>query len=260
MSISCRPTDGSRRKSPGPSRLPEMPTLQQEIQVCFHYPVHFTTDLFAPENPLFAQVTEGGGTRGRRKVLFVIDEGVNRHHPELGELIVAYCRRHGIPLAGPPRRVPGGEHVKNEHDWVLTLHHAIEQAGLCRHSFLAAIGGGAVLDMAGLAAATAHRGVRLIRIPTTVLSQNDSGVGVKNGVNAYGKKNFLGTFAPHFAVLNDCRFLATLSDRDWRSGIAEAIKVALIKDMAFFEFLEEAATALASRDMAAMQRLIYRCA
>jgi 3-dehydroquinate synthetase len=117
-----------------------------------------------------------------------------------------------------------------------------------------------VLDMAGLAGATAHRGVRLIRIPTTVLSQNDSGVGVKNGVNAYGKKNFLGTFAPPYAVVNDSRFLTTLSDRDWRSGIAEAIKVALIKDAAFFEFLEDRAPALASRDMAAMQRLIYRCA
>ena len=134
------------------------------------------------------------------------------------------------------------------------------RAGLCRHSFLAAVGGGAVLDMAGLAAATAHRGVRLIRIPTTVLSQNDSGVGVKNGINAFGKKNFLGTFAPPFAVLNDSRFLTTLSDRDWRSGIAEAIKVALIKDERFFEWLEVHAAALASRDMAAMQRLIHRCA
>jgi 3-dehydroquinate synthase len=102
--------------------------------------------------------------------------------------------------------------------------------------------------------------VRLIRIPTTVLSQNDSGVGVKNGINAFGKKNFLGTFAPPYAVLNDSRFLTTLSDRDWRSGIAEAIKVALIKDAAFFEFLEDRATALVSRDMEAMQHLIYRCA
>jgi 3-dehydroquinate synthase len=236
-----------------------MHTLQLEIQVCFRYPVHFTTDLFTPENPLLARVTEGGGT-DRRKVLFVVDGGVDWHHVGLRSSIEAYCQEHRIPLAGPPMVVPGGERVKQEHDWVLMVHRAIEQAGLCRHSFLAAVGGGAVLDMAGLAAATAHRGVRLIRIPTTVLSQNDSGVGVKNGVNAFGKKNFLGTFTPPYAVLNDFGFLTTLSDRDWRSGIAEAIKVALIKDAAFFEFLEHAAAALVGRELEAMQRLIYRCA
>ena len=74
------------------------------------------------------------------------------------------------------------------------------------------MGGGAVIDMAGYAA-TAHRGIRLIWIPTTVLAQNDSGVGVKNGINALDKKNFLGTFAPPVAVLNDFDFLTTPSDR-----------------------------------------------
>jgi 3-dehydroquinate synthase len=123
-----------------------------------------------------------------------------------------------------------------------------------------AIGGGAVLDMVGYAAATAHRGVRLIRVPTTVLGQNDSGVGVKNGVNAFGTKNFLGTFAPPVAVLNDSRFLTTLSARDWRSGIAEAIKVALLKDAAFFDAIEEQAPRLVQCDMRAMEDLIYRCA
>ena len=63
--------------------------------------------------------------------------------------------------------------------------------------------------MAGLAAATAHRGVRHVRIPTTTLSQCDSGVGVKNGINAFGKKNFIGTFAPPFAVINDFQMLAS---------------------------------------------------
>lgn len=193
-------------------------------------------------------------------MLFVVDEGVNQHHTGLLSAIEAYCRTHRLSMTGPPLRVPGGERVKHEHDWVLTTLRAIERAGLCRHSFVVAVGGGAVLDMAGLAAATAHRGVRLIRVPTTVLSQNDSGVGVKNSVNAFGKKNFLGTFAPPYAVLNDSRFLTTLSDRDWRSGIAEAIKVALIKDAAFFRYLERRAAALARRDMEAMQRLIYRCA
>ena len=103
-------------------------------------------------------------------------------------------------------------------------------------------------------------GVRHIRIPTTVLSQNDSGVGVKNGVNYHGKKNFLGTFAPPAAVFNDAHFLSTLDERDWRSGMIEAVKVALIKDAAFFEWMEQHAEELAVGEPAALQYLIRRCA
>jgi 3-dehydroquinate synthase len=114
--------------------------------------------------------------------------------------------------------------------------------------------------MVGYASAVAHRGVKHIRIPTTVLSQNDSGVGVKNSINYFGKKNFLGTFAPPVAVFNDDQFLLTLTDRDYRSGIAEAIKVSLIKDAAFFEWLENNAAALVARDMPTMKYLIKRCA
>jgi 3-dehydroquinate synthase len=122
------------------------------------------------------------------------------------------------------------------------------------------VGGGAVLDVAGYAAAVAHRGVRLIRIPTTVLAQNDSGVGVKNGINAFGKKNFLGTFATPFAVINDSDFLSTLDLRDWRSGIAEAVKVALIKSDNFFESIEQSVDALNDRQQKSMEELIYQCA
>src|SRR5690606_14594398 len=106
----------------------------------------------------------------------------------------------------------------------------------------------------------AHRGIKIIRVPTTVLSQNDSAVGVKNGINYRGKKNFLGTFVPPFAVINDYNFLNTLSDRDWRAGISEAVKVALIKDREFFEWLEIHADELVARDKTAMQYLIRRCA
>jgi len=154
----------------------------------------------------------------------------------------------------------GGEQVKNDTSALDQTLEAIDAYGIDRHSFVAAIGGGAFLDMVGYASAIAHRGVKHIRIPTTVLSQNDSGVGVKNGINYFGKKNFLGTFAPPVAVFNDVNFLRTLSDRDWRSGISEAVKVALIKDLAFFEWLEQQASALAQRDETAMQEQIFRCA
>ena len=89
-------------------------------------------------------------------------------------------------------------------------------------------------------------------MPTTVLAQDDSAVGVKNGVNAFGKKNFVGTFAPPHAVLNGRNMLVTLSDRDWRAGISEAIKVALLKDPAFFAWIEAHATDLRERSLGAM--------
>jgi 3-dehydroquinate synthase len=114
--------------------------------------------------------------------------------------------------------------------------------------------------MVGYAAATTHRGIRLIRIPTTVLAQDDAALGVKNGINVLGRKNFIGTFAPPWAVINDSHFLTSLSDRDWISGVAEALKVALIKDADFFNFIERHADALRNRDMAAMEHVIHCCA
>jgi 3-dehydroquinate synthase len=93
-----------------------------------------------------------------------------------------------------------------------------------------------------------------------VLAQADSGVGVKNAINAFGNKNLLGTFAPPFAVINDSRFLTTLADRDWRGGLSEAIKAALIKDHTFFDVIEEQAPLLRARDMKTMEMVVRRSA
>ena len=93
-----------------------------------------------------------------------------------------------------------------------------------------------------------------------MLAQDDSAVGVKNGVNAFGKKNYLGTFAPPFAVINDFAFLRPCTDRDWRGGLTEAVKAALIRDAAFFDLLEAHAAALVHRDRAAMEQVIRRSA
>ncbi len=239
-----------------------MEPIYQSLQVTFRYPICFTTDLFAKDNRLFKDVICAEGMRSSKKILCIVDSGVARHHPSLPVSIESYCLHYGsfLGLVSPPLIVEGGERVKNDPAVVELVHHAIHEHGLDRHSYVVAVGGGAVLDMVGYAAATAHRGVRLVRVPTTVLSQNDSGVGVKNGVNAYGKKNFLGTFAPPHAVLNDFGFLGTLPDRDWRGGTSEAIKVALLKDPEFFEFIEKHAAKLVRRDAEAMRWLIYRCA
>jgi 3-dehydroquinate synthase len=143
---------------------------------------------------------------------------------------------------------------------VLEVLALIDRAHIDRHAYVIGVGGGALLDMVGFAAATAHRGCRHVRVPTTTLSQADSGVGVKNGINVFGKKNFAGTFAPPWAVLNDFNLLASLPPRDKRAGYVEAVKVALIRDRAFFEALEHDAAVLAHFDRTAMQRLIRRCA
>ena len=236
---------------------------QQSIQVTFSYPVVFTTDLFSAENPTLDEIL-GRKPEGHPPVrlLFVIDRGVVEAQPDLLNAIERHCLGHAgrLETAGPPLVIEGGEEAKNNPLVLEQVLAAIHAARLCRHSYVAAIGGGAVLDVVGYAAATAHRGLRLIRVPTTVLAQDDSAMGVKNGVNAFGQKNYLGSFSPPFAVINDFAFLRTLSERDWRSGISEAIKVALVRDPAFFDLLERDAAPLAARDADAMERLVRRSA
>ncbi|MBD2357003.1 3-dehydroquinate synthase [Tolypothrix sp. FACHB-123] len=236
--------------------------IQQSVHVTFNYDVHFTHGLFELDNPLLAEVIAGYGEITPKKVLAVVDAGLLQYHQDLVNKISNYAHFYEdiINLIEQPIIIPGGELVKNEPKFVEQIHKLIDAGGICRHSYVLAIGGGAFLDMVGYAAATAHRGIRLLRVPTTVLAQNDSGVGVKNGINAFAKKNFLGTFAPPYAVLNDLNFLTSLDDRDWRAGIAEAVKVALIKDADFFHFIRIYAEELASRDMKLMERVIYRCA
>lgn len=233
-----------------------MKYLQQSFSVKFEYKVYFTSGLFDPSNPLINDFLK---TDGRpRKILFVIDEGVGR---AVSDQINAYFTVYkAVNLIPEILFVPGGEQVKNDTQYFDQILEAVNTHKIDRHSYIAAVGGGSVLDLVGYAAAVSHRGIRHIRIPTTVLSQNDSGIGVKNGINYFGKKNFLGTFAPPVAVFNDELFLNTLSGRDWRSGISEAVKVALIKDPLFFEWIEANATLLAARDREAMNYLIIRCA
>ena len=239
-----------------------MDVIAQRFTVGFEYRVYFTREVFSRSNPLFAQAIEHTIPDRPARVLFIVDDGVSQAHPGLVGAIQDYCDSFAekISLAGPVLVVPGGEQSKNDSRAVPRILEAIHDAALCRHSYVAAVGGGAVLDLVGYAAATVHRGVRLIRVPTTVLAQDDSAVGVKNGINAYGQKNYLGTFAPPFAVVNDFGFLTTLSDRDWRGGVAEAVKAALIKDRAFFEYIEQHADQLRQRDMPVMEAVIRRSA
>lgn len=236
--------------------------FQQEFSVPFSYRVYFTEDLFHLSNATLKEIVTIKNSGNPVKVIFVLDEGVVKKNLDLPEKIKSYCDYFPdffSPISDP-MILPGGEGCKNSRKYIDTVVDEINTNRICRHSYVIAIGGGAMIDAVGYASAIAHRGVRLVRIPTTVLSQNDSGVGVKNGINYFNKKNFMGTFSPPFAVVNDYNFLETLDDRDWRSGIAEAIKVALIKDEEFFIFLEEASEKITKRDKRSMQHLIRRCA
>ncbi len=239
-----------------------MPSIERSVQVTFRHRVFFTERVFDVSNTLLRDILVDGDTScDSHKALFVMDEGLLSAMPRLLEMIECYLGAFPeLNLVCPPLVFEGGERTKNSYFQVSEIHSQIERHHIDRHSCLVVVGGGALLDMAGLAAATAHRGVRLIRIPTTTLSQDDSGVGVKNGINAFGKKNFIGTFAVPFAVINDFEFIRCLPARDKTAGYVEAVKVAAIRDEAFFEQIENDAAALIAFEPGAMKRLIHRCA
>jgi 3-dehydroquinate synthase len=238
-----------------------MDYLEQSFNIRYHYKIFFTEGLFNSDNLLLADFFNGESSTAQKKVLFVLDAGLVDANPALETAITAYFQVHrAVELVSEILIVPGGEAAKNNPAVLESIIEAVDVHGIDRHSYIAAVGGGAVLDLVGYAAAIAHRGIRHLRMPTTVLAQNDSGVGVKNGINYKGKKNFLGSFSPPVAVFNDKQFLLTLNNRDFRSGISEAIKVALIKDPAFFAWIEAHASKLLNRDMESMEYLIKHCA
>jgi 3-dehydroquinate synthase len=234
----------------------------QRFAIAYEYPVYFTERVFAPDNPALADAIARLEPERRHRCLVFVDDGLIEARPELPQQIVDYARHHGarMELVAPPLAMPGGERIKTELYFVEQMQQRLHEHGVDRHSFVLAIGGGALLDAVGLVAGVTHRGVRLIRIPTTVLAQDDSGVGVKNGVNLFGVKNFVGTFAPPFAVLNDLDLLLPLGPRDKIGGMAEAVKVALIRDGAFFTWLEHHADDLITFERPALAEMIRRCA
>ena len=239
-----------------------MDSIERIIQVSWRHRVFFADDIFNVSSQVLHDVLASEPEAAPRRALVILDEALAHARPELSQAIQDYFAAHSQAaiLVAPPQRCCGGEAAKASWSLVNDLLTAIDRYHIDRHSYLIAVGGGALLDLAGLAAATAHRGVRHIRVPTTTLSQCDSGVGVKNGINAFGKKNFIGTFAPPFAVINDFQLLRTLPPADLRAGFVEAVKVACIRSGDFFAELERDATALARFDSEPMRRLIRRCA
>ncbi len=239
-------------------------TIQQSFSVTYEYAVEFTENIFNPANHLLKNHIAAPQKLHDKKIkaLICIDEGVIQAHPKLTSDIQSYFNYHqeSIELIADFVRIRGGEQAKNDFALVKKIYEYIESDKICRHSIIIAIGGGSVIDMVGYCAATAHRGVRLVRIPTTLLSQTDASVGVKNSINYLNKKNFIGTFAIPFLVINDYTFLTTLSDKILLEGISEAIKVALIKDASFFRYLQTHTLLTVQRNKATIQNIIYTCA
>ena len=239
-----------------------MKTIRQTFSVPFRYSVSFTHGVFEAQNPVLAALLAKERSGPRARALVVVDRGLAEAVPALTQKIERYFRAHGsaLELVRKPLLVPGGENVKNGWNSVREIMTTAGETRLDRHSYVVAVGGGSVLDMAGFAAALVHRGLRFVRIPTTVLAQNDAGVGVKNGMNDGGAKNFAGTFTPPYAVIDDFDFLKTLPQREWIGGIAEAFKVAIIKDTPFFRYLCAHAADLRDRDQAAMEKVVHKTA
>lgn len=230
--------------------------------VALDFPVHFTNDALHLTNRLLCDAIARREPGRRHRLCCIIDAGVASAWPSLPARVAAYVDAHHtrLQLVAPPMVIPGGEACKNDPALLQEILGTLQRCRIDRHAFVLAFGGGAVLDLVGFAAAITHRGVRLVRMPTTVLGQNDAGIGVKNAVNAFGCKNFLGTFAPPWAVINDLDFIETLEARDKIAGIAEAVKVALIRDRPFFLWLESNAAGLARFDRPTMAEMIRRCA
>ncbi len=221
-----------------------------------------TRNVFAPENDTLAEVLVPREPGERVRALVFWDPGLATPFPEFGKQITAWFAAHeaDLDLATAPIALPGGEAIKNDFSQLKAVWRAIEAAGLCRHSYILAVGGGALLDLVGFAASTAHRGIPLVRLPTTSLSQGDGGVGVKNGVNFFGKKNWLGTFDVPHAIINDLALLHGLPPRERRVGLIEAVKVALIRDAKFFEFIAERVDALARFEPEPFEEIICESA
>jgi 3-dehydroquinate synthase len=238
-----------------------MHDLTASFPVPVRFQVRFTRHAWASDNEVLAECMPGDGDRAAR-ALVVLDAGLVSADPGIVDRIPAWfrLRDQGPHLAAQPLILPGGEAAKADWSVVDRVMDLAAELHLCRHSYIVAMGGGALLDAVGLAAALVHRGLRLVRMPSTTLGQCDAGLGVKNAINAYQQKNFLGTFQPPWAVIDDLALLDLQDDRSWRAGIAEAVKVGVIKDAGFVRRIAALAPAIAARDPQAMAEIVHRCA
>lgn len=239
---------------------PEFLFDSNKYDVSFQVPqvqrLRFTNDLFVKDLDVLTALIEPSGSAPAKVQVWVDDALQASQGARLESLLKSLNEELHIDVVGGIQYLNGGEGVKRDPHIIESILSTFNKADLDRRSYVLVIGGGAVLDAVGFAAATAHRGIRLIRIPTTTLAQGDSGVGVKNAINYFGKKNWLGTFATPWAVINDRKVLETLPDRDFRCGFSEAVKVSLLKSAEQFETLVANASEIRKRCPEATQQAL----
>jgi len=230
-----------------------MADLDLDIPIIFKHCIRFSKNVFNSENDTLKKLFPPAPSA---KAIIFIENEIIVHFPQIEREIKDWFSDQSQLTLTNIVRAEGGEYCKRSETVCREVMDAIEKDKVDRHSYVWVIGGGAFLDVVGFAAATAHRGIRLVRFPTTTLSQDDSGVGVKNGINLYKKKNFLGTFAVPYAVVNDFRFLYSQPEQVCREGLVEAIKVALVKDANFFFWMESNIEALAQLEPSILETTV----
>ncbi len=236
--------------------------IREQFVQTYRHQLLSTSAFWLADNPTLV-VALGTSAKPETKLLYVLEADLAQYgydHLPASLIQKATLETASYTLAIEPIWLQGTETCKDNWDGVMAVCQAINDAGIDRHSVVVAVGGGAFLDMVGFGCAIAHRGVQLLRVPTTILAQADSGVGVKSAINAFGKKNFLGAFAVPLAVINDAAFLASLSPDLIRAGLAEAVKVALVKDAAFFAQLELDAVDAIEGNLDKLQQVIQQSA
>jgi len=236
-------------------------TIKQSFKIEFNYNIFFTKNIFDSKNKLLINLLNKEN-KNKKKIIIFIDKNVAKSHKNLKTNIEQYLDKHKnyIETKCKPIMITGGEKIKNHYLLVKCIYNLISKYKICRQSYIISIGGGTIQDLLGYVASTAHRGIKLIRMPTTVLSQDDSGVGVKNGINFLNKKNFIGCFSTPFAVINDYTFLKSLNNKILIEGLSEALKVALIKDENFFYYIEKNTKNIIEKKSEYLEETIYNCA
>jgi 3-dehydroquinate synthase len=238
--------------------MPRKPDkMDVDFSVSYTHRLRFTENLFGDDAGVLADLLESSEEKPAR-IQFWLDQNVADSRPELVSLLKRFTdsRPDRLQRIGRVQLIPGGEEAKNDIHLLEQILKVFNVSDLDRRSYVVVIGGGAVLDAIGFAVGIAHRGLRLVRIPTTTLSQADSGIGVKNSMNLFQKKNWVGSFAVPWAVINDREMLSTLSNRDFIGGFSEAVKVSLLKDRAMFEQICQSARSIADREMSAAMPII----
>jgi 3-dehydroquinate synthase len=253
--------DLNQANAPVKSEADSINFVNAEFSLLYRYPIYFEQDTFNINNTILCRLLKRNGElTNRQRTLVIVDSGLANANAQLLDSIHRYFQhfKQSVELLAPVQQITGGESAKQPTQ-IEQLYRCMHEHNIDRHCVVVAIGGGAVLDAVGYACSTFHRGIKLLRMPSTVLAQNDAGIGVKNGINLFNTKNLVGAFCPPMAVLNDAALLQSLSARDHLAGLAEAVKVAAIRNEEFFVWLEMNIEALCRFDETISQQAVVQC-